>query len=150
MADHCANSAGKTALPVKRYEIPLFIYSPDHVPPQRIDRLASQIDIAPTVLGLLNFSYTSKFFGKDILRIEPDQERAFIGTYQRLGFIKKDKLVVLDVKKEMSLYQFKGNTGEEKKVPPDQKLFDEAISYYQAADYLYQHHLNRWNFDKEN
>ena len=150
MADHCANSAGKTTLPIRRYEIPLFIYSPNHVPSQRIDRLASQIDIAPTVLGLLNFSYESKFFGKDILKMELEQERAFIGTYQRLGFIKKGRLVVLDLKKERNLYQIDPITGEEKKILPDQKLFDEAISYYQAADYLNQHHLNRRNFNKGN
>jgi phosphoglycerol transferase MdoB-like AlkP superfamily enzyme len=150
VADHCAGSAGKTALPIKRYEIPFFIYSPDHVSPQRIDRLVSQIDIAPTVLGLLNFSYTSKFFGKDILKMETKQERAFISTYQRLGFMKKDRLVALDLKKEINLFQTDDMTGEEKKIPADQNLFDEAISYYQAADYLFQHHLNRWNFDQEN
>ena len=150
VADHCAGSAGKTALPIKRYEIPFFIYSPDHVSPQRIDRIVSQIDIAPTVLGLLNFSYSSKFFGKDILKMEPEQERAFIGTYQRLGFMKKGRLVVLDIKKESNLYQTDDMTGEEKKIPADQNLFDEAISYYQAADYLYQHHLNRWNVDQGN
>jgi len=27
------------------------IYSPRHVDPRRIDRLVSQIDVAPTVLG---------------------------------------------------------------------------------------------------
>jgi phosphoglycerol transferase MdoB-like AlkP superfamily enzyme len=150
VADHCAGSAGKTTLPIKRYEIPFFIYSPDHVSPQRIDRLASQIDIAPTVLGLLNFSYTSKFFGKDILKMEPKQERAFISTYQKLGFMKKDRLVVLDLKKEINLFQTDDMTGEEKKIPADQNLFDEAINYYQAADYFYQHHLNRWNFDQGN
>jgi len=61
-ADHCAGSAGKTPLPVKRYEIPLLIYSPSHFAPQGIDKLSSQTDIAPTVLGLLNFSYKTKFF----------------------------------------------------------------------------------------
>jgi len=82
--------------------------------------------------------------------MELEQERAFIGTYQRLGFIKKGRLVVLDLKKERNLYQIDPITGEEKKILPDQKLFDEAISYYQAADYLNQHHLNRRNFNKGN
>jgi phosphoglycerol transferase MdoB-like AlkP superfamily enzyme len=144
VADHCASSSGKTTLPVKRYEIPLFIYSPAHIPPQRIDKLASQIDIAPTVLGLLNFRYGGRFFGKDILRMEPDQERAFIGTYERLGYMKDDRLVVLDVKRESSLYRFDRGTGEVKRIPLDAGLIDEAISYYQGADYLRQHHLNRW------
>lgn len=144
VADHCASSSGKTTLPVKRYEIPLFIYSPAHIPPQKINKLASQIDIAPTVMGLLNFNYKSKFFGKDILKMEPNQERAFIGTYEKLGYMKNDRLVILNVKKESVLYQFNRNTGETKKIPSDQKLFDEAISYYQGADYMYQNYINRW------
>jgi len=144
VADHCAGSAGKTALPVKRYEIPLFIYSPAHIKPRKIDTLASQIDIAPTVLELLHFSYTSNFFGRDILSTQPDQERAFIGTYQKLGYIKGDRLVVLDVKKESSVYRFNRNSGEMTKTARDNGLVREAIGYYQGADYLYKHRLNRW------
>ncbi|MBI5025991.1 MAG: sulfatase-like hydrolase/transferase [Nitrospirae bacterium] len=144
VADHCAGSAGKTSLPVNRYEIPLLIYSPSHFTPQRIDKLASQIDIAPTVLGLLNFSYKTKFFGKDILKMQPEQERALIGTYQKLGYVKNDRLAVLDIKKEGTVYQFDRRTGETKKIPPDQNLLDEAVSYYQGANYLFEHNLNKF------
>lgn len=145
VADHCASSAGKTKLPVKKYQIPLLIYSPAHITPKKIDRLASQIDIAPTVLGLLNFSYKSKFFGKDILKIQHDQEMAMIGTYEMLGYIKNDKLIVLDVKKENDMYKFNSYTGETKKIPVDKNVLDEAISYYQGASYLHKHNLDRWD-----
>jgi len=148
VADHCAGSARKVALPVKKYEIPLFIYSPGNIAPRKIDKLASQIDVAPTVLGLLNFSYESRFFGRDILKMGPEQERAFIGTYQKLGYIKEDKLVVLDVKKETSLYQFNRSSGKTKKISPEQRIIDEAISYYQGADYLYKNRLNRQDITK--
>ncbi len=143
VADHCANSAGKTRLPVKRYEIPLLIYAPAHLSPKRIDKTASQIDIAPTVLGLLGSSYESRFFGQDILAMTPDHERAFIGTYQRLGLLEKNRLCILDLKKEGTLYQVDLATGETKEIPLDTGILDEAISYYQGADYLFQHHLNR-------
>ena len=69
VADHCAGSDGRTALPLDRYRIPLFVYSPAHVQPQRIERLVGQIDVAPTLLGLLHWNYDSRFFGKDILRM---------------------------------------------------------------------------------
>lgn len=144
VADHCAGSAGKTSLPVKRYEIPLLIYSPSHHTPQRIDKLASQLDIAPTVLGLLNFSYKTKFFGKDILKMQPGQERTFIGTYQKLGYVKNDRLAILDIKKDSAVYQFNRDTGEAKKLPADLNMLDEAISYYQGANYLFEHNLNKF------
>ncbi len=144
VADHCASSAGKSSLPVKHYEIPLFIFSPSQLAPQPIDKLASQIDIAPTVMGMLNISYNSRFFGKDILRMSPDQERAFIGTYEKLGYLKQDKLVILNVKKENGFYQLDRETRKAGIVSPDQVLLDEAISYYQGASYLSEHRLNRF------
>ena len=136
VADHCANSAGKTALPVKKYEIPLLVYSPAHIQPARVDRLASQIDIAPTVLDLLDFSYEDCFFGKDILEITPEQGRAFIGTYQKLGYIKNDRLVILTPGKKVELYYFERLTGKMAKIAPEAGMEEEAISYYQGSSYL--------------
>ena len=60
---------------------------PAHIKPRHVDTMMSQIDIAPTVLGLLNFSYQTKFMGRDILRMDPARGRAFISTYQKLGFL---------------------------------------------------------------
>ncbi|HEX5170232.1 MAG TPA: LTA synthase family protein, partial [Cyclobacteriaceae bacterium] len=91
-ADHCASSAGKTELPIKKYQIPLLIFSPGKILPQHEDRLMSQIDIAPTLLGLLNFSYTSKFYGYDIFKLKKGNERAFISTYQALGLLEGDTM----------------------------------------------------------
>lgn len=145
VADHCAGSAGKSSLPVEQYEIPLFIFSPSHLEPQTIDTLSSQIDIAPTVMGMLGISYNSRFFGKDIFRMSPGQEGAFIGTYQKLGYLKQDTLVILDVKKENSFYQFDRDTGDSRKTSPDRVLLHDAISYYQGASYLFEHRLNRFD-----
>ncbi len=139
IADHCASSAGKTKLPEKKYQIPLLIYSPAHIIPGRIDRLASQIDLAPTVLGLLNFSYESRFFGKDLLKLQKEQARALIGTYEKLGYIKGDRLLVLDVNKENTMYRFDRYTGKAEQMSLDNNTLDEAISYYQGTSYLYKH-----------
>jgi phosphoglycerol transferase MdoB-like AlkP superfamily enzyme len=143
VADHCANSAGKTSLPVRKYRIPLLIYSPAHIAPQRIDTMVSQIDITPTILGLLNFTYRSKFFGKDILQLKPEQGRALIGNYEKLGYITHDVLTVLDIKKQASLYRFNRTTGESEQIPIEQNIVDEAISYYQGADYLFKTGYNK-------
>jgi phosphoglycerol transferase MdoB-like AlkP superfamily enzyme len=45
----------------------------------------SQIDVMPTVFGLLNFDYQSKFYGQDVLKA--DYKPSF-ATYQDLGLIK--------------------------------------------------------------
>jgi len=144
VADHCASAAGKLALPVNKYHIPLFIYSPKHIKPKFIDKQSSQIDLAPTLLGLLNFSYKSKFFGKDIFLMDRIDERAFISTYQRLGYIKENKLVVLDLMKKQSFYTFDKLTGLVKPNETDNSLLSESISYFQTADYLYKNNLLKY------
>lgn len=137
VADHCASSAGKTDLPVSKYHIPMLIYSPAHVTPGVMDRLMSQIDIEPTVLGMLNFSYTSKFYGYDMFQLEPGRERAFISTYQNLGYIKGNKLVILSP--QMKVGTFAIAPGQEQAaLPQDNELIDEAIAWYQTASYSFK------------
>jgi phosphoglycerol transferase MdoB-like AlkP superfamily enzyme len=92
-ADHCAMSAGKAALPAFRYRIPLWVYAPGHVAPGTFDGLMGQIDIAPTLLGLLGMDYDSRFYGVDVFERAPD--RAFVGTYQLLGLLRDERLVQL-------------------------------------------------------
>ncbi len=146
MADHCAGSAGKTELPVARYHIPLMIYSPKHITPRLENALTSQIDITPTILGLLNWSYQSRFYGQDIFRSQPETRRAFIGTYQKLGLIIEDHLTVLSPQQQASYYHFSREPGTEPQtllpeVNPAQ--LQDAITFYQSANRLWQKGLNK-------
>jgi phosphoglycerol transferase MdoB-like AlkP superfamily enzyme len=126
------------------YQIPLIIYSPNFVKPQRIDKLASQIDVGPTLLGLMNWTYKSKFFGKDILKMIPSDERAFIANYQKLGFIKNDRLTILSPQQKVTFYKYNRLTGEMIDQPADKELLIEAIDYYQSASYVQKKQLNKW------
>ncbi|MBP7189893.1 MAG: sulfatase-like hydrolase/transferase [Rickettsiaceae bacterium] len=130
IADHCASSAGKTNLPIEKYHIPLIIYSPGFVAPKIISNLSSQIDVLPTVLGLLNFDYDSKFMGRDILNFPAN--RAFIGTYQLLGYLKNDRLVVLSPKSAPEIHE---TSNEDQPIisDPNNILIDEAKSFYQTT-----------------
>jgi phosphoglycerol transferase MdoB-like AlkP superfamily enzyme len=94
VADHTASSSGKTALDPQKYHIPLILYAPKIIAPQKVSRLASQIDLAPTLLGLMDMSYQSRFYGVDLMKTSP--ERAYISTYQKLGYMTKDELVILE------------------------------------------------------
>ncbi|GAA4212933.1 LTA synthase family protein [Pedobacter jeongneungensis] len=138
VADHCASSAGKVELPVDKYHIPMIFYSPGHIAPGKFEKLTAQIDIGPTILGYLNFSYDSKFFGQDVFKVKDGDERAFISTYQSLGYIKNDKLVILDPNKKAVTYKPNFTTGSAVTLPADEQLINEAISNYQMASYLYQ------------
>jgi len=143
VADHCAGSAGKTALPVKKYEIPMMVYAPSHVRPQRVDRLASQIDVAPTVLGLLNASYRTKFFGRDILAPPPHRERAFLSTYQKLGYIVGDKLVVLEPGKKVKSYTYRREDGLLTPASGMDQQVEETLAYYQGGNIMYKNRIKQ-------
>ncbi|SFR92705.1 Phosphoglycerol transferase MdoB [Dyella sp. OK004] len=138
-ADHCSSSAGRTSVPINRYHIPLWIYAPKHIQPQRVHRLMSQIDIVPTVLGLLNFSYRSRFFGYDLFQLEPGRERAFPATYEKLGYLHGDILTVLEPQRRLEQMKPDFDTGDGTPVHPvDQSLVDQATAYYQVAAHMYK------------
>ncbi len=141
VADHCASSAGKVELPVDKYHIPMIFYSPSYIMPSKFERLTAQIDIGPTILGLLNFNYQSKFFGQDVFKLKAGDERAFISTYQSLGYIKNNQLVILDPNRKVKTYQPDFVNGNSKLIAPNTNLTKEAIANYQLASYLYEKKL---------
>ncbi|GAA0249464.1 sulfatase-like hydrolase/transferase [Rhodanobacter caeni] len=138
-ADHCASSAGKTSVPVNRYHIPLWIYAPAHIAPQRVERLTSQIDIAPTLLGLLHFSYRSRFFGYDVFQLEPGRERAFPATYEKLGYLHHDVLTVLEPGRKLEQMKPDYVTGDGTAIAPqNEEQIAQTIAYYQVASDLFK------------
>ncbi|HEU4664119.1 MAG TPA: LTA synthase family protein [Dokdonella sp.] len=144
-ADHCSSSWGRSAIPMNRYHIPLLIYSPKHIAPGRVDRLMAQIDIPPTLLGLLDFSYTSQFYGYDLFKLEPGRERALLGNYQKAGYLRGDVLTVLAPKKHaiQSLPKF-DNSGDATPLDaPRPELIDDAIAYYETASERFNQGLMR-------
>lgn len=138
VADHCASASGKQALPVTGYHIPLIIYSPANIQPQRITQMVSQVDVVPTILGLLNMSYRSKFFGQDILRIPAGKERAFISTYSSLGFLRDSNLVVQKPPKKSEQLRPDFVTGEAATTKLNDSLYRQAVSYYQMAEKIFK------------
>lgn len=143
VADHCAGSARKLALPIKNYEIPMIVYAPAILKPDKIDTMMSQIDIAPTILGLLNSSYNSSFFGRDIFNDQNSSGRAFIGTYQKLGYMEKDRLLILDPGKKVEYFSFTRTDGRTTPIQPDSDLLMNALAYYQGSAFIYRNRLNQ-------
>ncbi|MBX2932898.1 MAG: sulfatase-like hydrolase/transferase [Ferruginibacter sp.] len=138
VADHCSKSAGKTDLPVNRYHIPCIIYAPQLIKPAIENRLVSQIDLAPTLLGLLNLNYTSRFMGYDIYNMTAGNERAFISTYQDMGYIHNGEMVILSPQQKIQTVRPDFKTGVNTPVSPSDSLIKEAIAWYQGASFLFQ------------
>lgn len=130
-------------MPLDKYHIPLIIYSPKHIRPQVLTRMASQIDVAPTLMGLLNQSYVSRFFGKDVLLSDISPERALMGTYQKVGLFESGKMVILSPQRKVDIQQYpaddnKPATNSQPVSVPESTATDQvadAVAYYQGASY---------------
>jgi len=57
-------------IPLSLHHIPLLIYSPDSnlIQPKVINSFGNQIDVLPTLAGLLNIDYTNNTLGVDLLK----------------------------------------------------------------------------------
>ena len=137
MSDHCASSAGRWSLDVENYHIPAIIYNTKNIKPQNINKLCSQIDVFPTLFGILNWDYQSNLFGQNILQMTKEDERAFIGNYRKLGLLKGNKLMVLSDQSQSNFYQWNKSDNSLKELPLNNNFLKETISFYQVADYLY-------------
>lgn len=147
VADHCASAAGKTEVPVAGYHIPCWVYAPGLILPKIETKPTGQIDLAPTICGLLHLQYNSKFFGNDIYTVPAGEERLFVGTYQNIGFIKNNRMVVLSPQKKTDVFKVNLTTGQmekQKDISDYQALINEAISNYQSASWLYNNHAMKY------
>jgi phosphoglycerol transferase MdoB-like AlkP superfamily enzyme len=149
VADHTAGSAGKEDLPIANYQIPLFIYAPKMIEARESAQLASPIDLAPTLLGLLNLDYTSTFFGRNLLQDNPLPPRVVVGNYQHLGLFDGKDLAILSPRQGLRRHDDALTESRESRVSSDDPLVSRAIAYYQAASYGFKQQLLSWKPAKD-
>ncbi|WP_290796340.1 LTA synthase family protein [Flavihumibacter sp. UBA7668] len=136
VADHCAGTAGKMELPLNGYKIPMIWYAPKWIQPAKINKLVAQIDIAPSIMSWLHLSYNSMFFGQDMFDSTQIKERAFISTYQKLGYLRNDTLhIQMPLRKTVHYLEKDKNATQLLSVPTD-SLEKEAIAFYQVASWM--------------
>jgi phosphoglycerol transferase MdoB-like AlkP superfamily enzyme len=141
VADHGARVYGVEQIPLKTYEIPLMIYSPSHIKPKRVDTLMTQIDVAPTVLGLLGLPYEAPFFGQDVLSTPTQHRIAFFNHNHDVAIYRDGHLVVFGLKNAVSHFHYDPATNIYEPAAPDTGLERLGIAYYQTAYELFEAHL---------
>lgn len=141
IADHNGGSSGKNTLPLYRYKIPMIIYSPSNIQPKTITKLSSQIDTMPTLFNLLGISYNKNFYGNNILD-DNFKQRAFIGNYQKLGYVKNSYLYYLTSNKQVHKMKIDRLSLDDVKYSEESNISSEeekeVISYYQSASLFYE------------
>ena len=88
----------------------------------------------------MHWSYESDFFGKNVLS-DSFEHRALLGTYRKLVLMKDDRVMILSDHKKQTFYTWNQKDNSLKPLPIEKPFLEEAISWYQSADYLYTNKL---------
>ncbi len=141
MADHGARVYGRQEIPMDSYEIPLLFYSPVLIPEGlRNNRLASQLDVAPTILDLLDFNYKSRFFGRSLLRATSNDDWILLSHNRDVAMLRNDTMAVLGIRGGVDLWLRDSVSGEFLLIAEDSQssLSRDAISYFQIGYRMYK------------
>ena len=88
--------------------VPLIIYSQSLIEPSINSQMASQIDVFPTVMGLLGIDYNNSTFGIDLLR--QNRKYAYFMNGNRYGVIGEDWYYLSDLQGySLGLYHYRDN-----------------------------------------
>lgn len=118
----------RAGLSTSDYRIPLIFYAPQYLTATRYRTSLSQIDVAPTLLGILRFNYTSRFFGMDAL--QPNYvSRYFITNDYTLRYITNEIETILRPGKIIFNYS------DTKQNIQGERYKKEAIAFFQTAYY---------------
>ncbi|BCR06353.1 sulfatase [Desulfuromonas versatilis] len=141
VADHCARVYGRAQVPVRNYEIPLLLYAPGRLAAGRIETATSQIDIAPTVLGLLGLPYTAPFYGRDVLAERAGSGRPIMLNHNHdVALFQDERLVVLGLNRQAQVFDYDREQNRQLPAADDPALVDLATAYYQTAFELFKAH----------
>ncbi len=140
VADHSEKINGAAQVPLQDMRIPIIIYAPGHIAPKRIETLGSQIDLIPTLLGELGFSYMSPFFGVDLRRVPPGGGWLTTAHNFSVAFGRPGHVAVLEPNASPKGYSFEAGLTPLRPETPDAETLKEAIALTQTAHHMFYAH----------
>jgi phosphoglycerol transferase MdoB-like AlkP superfamily enzyme len=152
VGDHGVHLRGKALIPVDEYRVGALFYAPNILKPEKITRPTSQLDIAPTILGLLGGSYRTTFYGNDLFRCDEDAEYALmVYGKKRYGIISGSLLTIFEKVGDNYSYarDSSNKTWEEIKYSEEHgNMASFSAAILQTAEKLLQEKKYHMNMDK--
>lgn len=139
VADHSEKVNGSAQVPLQNMRIPFLIYSPKNIAPQIVPTLGAQLDLIPTLMGQLGFSYVSPFFGKDIMKLPADGGWTSTAFNFSIAYARPGHAVVLRPQQETLGYAFTPGLTPLTPEAPDPETVKEAIALTQTAHHMFYH-----------
>lgn len=136
--DHGPRISGQAVVPVPSYRIPMMFYAPAHIAPERNDTLGSNLDLGPTLMGLLGVDYVSPFFGRDIKLVAPGEGRAIMAHNFSIAYASGGKVAAIIPGAEPRGYKMR--PGPKELIPsgePDPETLERVIAITQTAHKMF-------------
>lgn len=108
VADHGSALFTNFEFSLDFHRTPLIVYAPKIITtPRTLGQLGGQIDVFPTIMGILGKSYINNTFGIDLLR----EQRSFVllNEDDKFSVISNDYLLVVNRDNRKTLYDLKTN-----------------------------------------
>ncbi|WP_066273597.1 sulfatase-like hydrolase/transferase [Hydrogenophaga palleronii] len=144
VADHNSRVYGPSLIPVERFHIPGLILGGPIQQPQRINTVASQIDLAPTLVSLMGLSGEQPWIGRDMSdpaqRVRPG--RAILQFDKIQAYMEGDRLAVLQPDSPPRLMRYHDGVLKDTQ-QPDPALVETAQAHARYAQWAYQRQWHR-------
>ena len=111
IADHGLNKGNTYDMALSYHSTPLIIFSPFSEVSDTLHCLGGQIDLAPTVLGLMNIPYQNETMGVDLLK----KHRPFMYfcADNKVGCLDKDFYLIIRPDGKETLFKYKNLSSED-------------------------------------
>jgi phosphoglycerol transferase MdoB-like AlkP superfamily enzyme len=144
VADHNSRVYGQSLIPIERFHIPALILGGPIQRPQRIRTVASQIDLAPTLISLLGLSGEHPMIGRDLS--DPVQQarpgRAILQFDKVQAYMEGAEVVLMQPEVPARLMRYeRGTLSETSATRPD--LMDKGLAHSQYAQMAYREQWHR-------
>ncbi len=142
LADHNTRVYGDEFVPVHKFHIPGVIIGPD-VPKINFDKIASQVDLLPTLLHFTGLTTEHPMIGHNLMALPKDfPGRAFMQYAENNGYMRGDKVIVNRNGKDAQQFTYNEKTKKLTADPViDSELKDQAFSHIMLPWQLYERQL---------
>ena len=135
IADHTNNTYTSTTLPISNNLIAAFIVSEDFHGGKEYDKIASQIDFAPTILDVAGVNETIPTMGTSVLQNQRDSA-LLLTNNKSVTYLLPEKFVIYRGRGVVQTYDYNKT-----KLDNNQNEVKDGLSYIYSSKYLYDNRL---------
>lgn len=138
VGDHDSRVYGRAYIPVERFKVALMILAPTHLKPSRIKNVTSQIDLIPTIMGLLGLAYEGPFYGRDILDPKAPLSQPVLLSYNHdVGLYENGLLAVTSLNRSLKTFSYSKDI-RTNEISPNIEMQELLTAYLQTAYFDYR------------